>query len=206
MKRAMLILLAVVMCAGNAWARDLELEKLIISCSNQETDGNKVKCLEELATKLTELHKKKLESNTESYGNWRINRKISHINDSKVFIASLPGIDELKNERAILVLRCSENKTSSYIVWKDILDYNGDNHVVEYRIDTNNPIKNRWNLSVDNKATFAPLEIKFAKSLGGAKKLIARTSYFNKSPAIITFELEGIDGVLKELQETCNWK
>ena len=206
MRKLILALAVVVMCGGSAWARDLELEKLVIACSKQETDENKLKCLDSLSTTLKDLHEGDLERGTEFSNNWILHRKTSPMNDSKTFIASIRGVDEIKKERATLVLRCSENKTSSYIVWDDILDYSGDVNVVEYRIDDKKAIKSRWNLSTDSKATFAPQEIKFAKSLGGANKLIVRTSYYHESPSIVTFNLDGIDGILEELQKTCNWK
>lgn len=189
--------------ASPAWSGPLE--NIILSCSKMQDSEVRLACYDKLAAAVKETTEKAKGSGLTKVGNWVVFRGTSKMDDSKRFSALLLPPDGEFDKDPVLSLSCQENSTRALIAWEVFLG-SQDTVKVQYRIDKKPAKTESWPMATDNKSTFAPRDIAFAKSLRGAKSLIARVNTYSQGRRTAEFDLTGVDEVLDELAATCNWK
>ena len=149
----------------------------------------------------------------EDPGDWELRRSSNPIDDTPTVVMSLPaesGGSRFGN-RIRFIARCQSNTTEAYAVWHD---YVGDdsNDVydewkwVEVRIGEAPSERQRWGVSTDRQATFAPSWAgNLLKRMVGEDRLILRVVPYGESPVTAIFDIRGMEGPLRELSETCSW-
>lgn len=146
-------------------------------------------------------------------GAWRVWTDINPIDDTQTVTLSLAAKTGRSRSGApvTFIARCKSNTTEVYVVWGDFLgDDSGDVYSewkrVTVRVGAEQAREERWGVSTDRNATFAPSWAgNFLKELLDEERLVLQTIPYGENPNTAIFEVSGLRGVLGELAETCNW-
>ena len=145
---------------------------------------------------------------TNNKGKWILDKEISQIDDSVNVTLYLQSEDSIQTQfkqtvKPSLILRCSENKTNTYINWDIFLGI--DSTQILLRLDKNKATNERWSISTNNKAVFANKDIPFIKNLMKHNKLLAQITPYGESPVMTTFDIRGLKDMIKPLRKACGW-
>jgi len=140
----------------------------------------------------------------EGVGDWIVNEKVNPIDDSKTVTLILYASDGESRwgEKIPFVARCQSNATEAYISWGDYL---GGEARVLTRVGSNKASTQRWSLSTDKQASFAPQPIDLLKEMATADRFLAQVTPYNENPVTAIFQTSGLTNALKPLRETCDW-
>lgn len=145
-------------------------------------------------------------------GKWEVRTTKNPIDDSETVVLSLTADTGSSrwNERISFIARCKSNNTEAYIVWNDYLGNDGGTRNeyknVTVRIGDDQASTQRWGLSTDSKATFAPdWAGDLLKKMAASNKLVAQTTPYSESPVTAIFDTQGMAEALKPLAEVCGW-
>ena len=147
-------------------------------------------------------------------GAWTTSEDVNPVDDSKTHFASLVAEEgsSSRDEPITLTIRCQSNKTELYVNWNDYLgddshDVYNDWKRVIVRVGTAEAATQRWGISTDSNATFAPgSPVALIQKMGKADRLVLQTTPYNENPITAVFKLKGIDVATKALAESCGWK
>jgi hypothetical protein len=147
------------------------------------------------------------------YGEWQSEEERSEMDGSPTVTLALESPDTIQGwldtEKPTLIVRCLEHKTAAYIVTgmaSQPVEGAYERYPVELRFDNARPTRQWWSESTDSKALFATDSVALAKRLARTKQLHVRFTPFNASPAIVTFELKGLDQLLPKVARACGWQ
>ena len=134
--------------------------------------------------------------------------------DDSITVTALLEADSGKSSRGetvYFVARCKSNKTEVYINWQDYLGddsssvYEKWKHVT-VRIGNLESEQQKWSISTDNNATFAPTWAgDLLKKMSEHQRLIVQTTPYNENPVTALFDTSGMAARLAPLAETCGW-
>ncbi len=183
------------------------------SCKNEKDATKRLNCFDKLSKQkndnvaLNREEKKEIPIPVIDKGKWVISDEISEIDDSRNVTLFLSADNEIsssyKTVTPTLILRCSENKTETYINWDMFL---GSSSIkVLLRHDKEKAKTRRWDTSTDHKATFVRGNIPFIKKLLKHKKLLIKITPYSASPVTTTFDLRGLEEAIKPLRKACHW-
>lgn len=107
-----------------------------------------------------------------------------------------------------LMIRCRENSTDVYVITgmpanPELGEYN--RYTVRIRLDTGAPFRQMWGASTDDESLFAPEPIALARRIASSSKMLFEFTPFSSSPATVEFDLAGIDQVIEQVADACNW-
>lgn len=145
---------------------------------------------------------------------WLITDNTNPVDDSKTRRATLiadQGTSSM-GDPVSLTIRCQSNKTEMFVNWNDYLgddshDVYDDWKRVTVRVGEAKAIDQRWSISTDSKATFAPgSAVNLIKQMVKADRLVLRTTPYNENPVTAVFLLKGIEGAIGPIAEECGWK
>lgn len=190
-----------------------ELTTSIARCAALEGTLDRLECYDRLARKLRLDRPQRVPTEVGDVGDWRVTRDVNPIDDSeRVVIGLTASSGRSQWGRPIsFVARCKSDKTEAYIIWND---YVGDDSSSVYeewkwvtiRIGDRPARVQRWGVSTDKEATFAPAWAgNLLKEMVGETQLIAQITPFAESPVTAIFDITGIENALKPLSEACNW-
>lgn len=190
-----------------------------VATADSDTDGFMKlmdRCYANLKTP-EEKEKEKAEAAAEAaakvlYGEWNVSEDVNPVDDSKTSYASLvSGEGSTGGGQGVsLTVRCKEKKTEVYVNWNDYLGddsrdvYNEWKRVI-VRVDSEPAKTERWGVSTDNEATFAPSGVALAKRIAKADRLVLQTTPYAESPATAVFALKGANNALKAVAANCGW-
>ena len=187
------------------------IPEVLASCRAKDKDTERLACYDELARAVAEGVALPTLSDSGT-GQWEINQEISPIDDSRNVYMLLQAEKEVDVRgwgwgltRPVLVVRCKENKTEVYINYQSSLEFLEDYITVLTRFDRHPAEKNRWSLSTDKKAIFAPGGVSWAHEIAGAQKLFVRFTPTRESPVSATFQLKGSAEAMRPLRKACGW-
>lgn len=161
-------------------------------------------------TSVTET-KAALEPDSDS-GKWRLNTSRNPIDDSKTVTISLEAKSGVSNygKPIVFIGRCKSNVTEAYVDWGDYLgddsrDGSDWKHVT-VRVGKATARSERWGVSTDHKATFAPdWAGRLLKDIIDKDTMVLQTTPYGESPTTAIFDVRGLRGVLGTLAGTCGW-
>lgn len=140
-------------------------------------------------------------------GGWAVRSEISPIDDSTNVMLRLESDEEVYgsfgSSRPSLHLQCRENRTDAYVYWGTYVD--NEAVAVLTRFDSEKATEQRWSISTDRNATFAPKPIAFIRKLLEHERFLAQVTPYGKSPVLTTFTLNGLAEAVKPLVEACHW-
>ncbi|TNE38319.1 MAG: hypothetical protein EP345_17565 [Sphingomonadales bacterium] len=144
---------------------------------------------------------------------WSTSEDINPVDDSKTVRATLSADDSAStlNEHVTLTIRCQSNKTELYVNWNDYLgddsrDVYDEWKRVTVRIGENKAQQQRWGISTDSKATFAPNSpVNLIKEMAKVDRLVLQTTPYNENPVTAVFNLKGIKEAVSPIAKECGW-
>ena len=187
---------------------ETEMKRAIAKCAAVSDSVLRAQCYDEFAKSIGLDTPKVAES---SQGKWRVSEKSSPIDDSKTVVgildadASVP-VGPYKRTQPKLILRCSENVTSAYLVYNVFLG--SDTTEVTTRTDSDRALTWNWNISSDHNAVGlweGDTAIPFIKTMLGKERLVVRLTPYSESPVTVSFTLNGLNSVVASVGETCGW-
>lgn len=145
-------------------------------------------------------------------GDWSVREDVNPVDDSKTTYASLSSGEgsNTGGENVTLTVRCQSKETEIFVNWHEYLgddshDVYSEWKRVTVRVGTETAKTERWDISTDNEATFAPNAVALAKRLAKADRLVLETVPYGENPATAVFYLKGADHVLKTIADNCGW-
>ena len=146
-------------------------------------------------------------------GAWRVRTETNPIDDTQTVTLSLAAETgtSRSGDPVTFIARCKSNTTEAYVVWGDFRgDDSGDVYAewkrVTVRIGAGQAREERWGVSTDRNATFAPSWAgNLLKELLDEDRLVLQTIPYGENPNTAIFDVSGLRSVLGELAETCNW-
>lgn len=146
-------------------------------------------------------------------GKWIVSNDINPLDDSKTTIASLAADEGTSrfDGPVNFIARCQSNKTQVYVVWHDYLGddsrsvYEDWKHV-EVRVGDEKSQRQRWSVSTDSQATFAPNAISLLRKMAKEKRMVMQTTPYNEPPTTAVFDLTGAEKAINQVAATCNWE
>lgn len=219
------------LCLSGSLPASEAIPDQISKCAGIASDDERLKCFDEIAasqsantpdaTQLPGDEDKNDPSSAfytpvkpEPRDNWMVDHSKSKMDDSEVVklttLSSEPMRDRFQTkEPAALVIRCESNTTNAYIVFGGLFMSSNSGHgVVNYRVDDRKP--SRVNMRESNNNMGLGLwsggsAIPFIKNLMGGSKLYLEATPFSESRVSMTFDISGLDEVVKPLREACHW-
>jgi len=177
----------------------------ISECAVKKDDLSRLKCYDDF---VKSLGIKNTTPTIKVHSKWIVTKDKSPIDDSDTVVLTLDSSEPIINNYQQLVtptiiLRCSRNTTNAYVTWDMFLGT--DTIQVLSRIDKKRATTKTWYISTDYKATFAPKNISFIKSLFGHKKLVLQLTPYGSSTKTTSFDISGIEEQIKPLRKACKW-
>lgn len=181
-----------------------------MDCKTMEADLDRLACYDKQSGRTPVTVTQRVEP-TE----WVTETKVSKLTDEKGVYLSVSSKEPVlcrwnNRNKATLVVRCHENKTSVYLttechmVSSEYNDY-GD---VTYRIDENPSKSIAMDESTDNRALglwSGGQAIPFIKQMLGGQTMVTRFTPYNDSPVTAEFNISGLDKAIIALREQCKW-
>ncbi len=126
--------------------------------------------------------------------------------ESNVYIR-LDSSDTLANDsRPLLVLRCQEDTTAMFILWKTFIQV--VKAPMKYRVDSKKAKTKMFRVAGDHKTVgyfSGKKSIPFIKSLFGGSKLTVEVTPYGESTETVTFNIKDVETVIKPLRTACHW-
>jgi len=146
---------------------------------------------------------------------WVVKEDRSSMDDSRVVTLSLDSEDVIQGpigpKRPSLIVRCKEGKTVVYVATgmaAAVEDHDGllaDDHTIRIRLDQGEAQTQLWSESTSHSALFSLDGIQLAKQLAGARTMTFQFMPFDANPAVMRFDLRGLDAHLLKVAEACGW-
>lgn len=144
---------------------------------------------------------------------WVTSEDVNPVDDSRTRRATIVADEGSSSmgETISLTIRCQSNQTELYVNWSDYLG--DDSHdvydewkKVTVRVGSESARTERWGISTDNEATFAPGPIDLIRQMAKADRLVLQATPYNESPVTAVFNLQGIGEAIAPIANECGWK
>ncbi len=141
---------------------------------------------------------------------WKVITSKSAIDDSKMIILWLKAdgpISGWPNKTVIptLILRCEEGKTEAYIVTGMHADVESDGVTGTIRFDKEKAYELKFGESTDHESLFFRDAQYMIAVMMEFRTMLFRFTPFNSSPTMTTFNLRGLNKVVRQLSSLCEW-
>jgi hypothetical protein len=130
--------------------------------------------------------------------NWSIVEDTAAADNTPQFSAGLIVGD------AALILRCREERTEAAFSTRDTY-LGGENVMVRYRLDQQEPVKETWRSSVNGHAAFAPKAEDFIRALPDNGRVFIRAIAADGTNKDANFQLAGVSEIKEKIARACNW-
>ena len=142
---------------------------------------------------------------------WIVKRETDPILDTTNIVATLreTGVKKsLFGDEKLLIIRCRERNLDAFVVWGSfgtlgISWPDRPRSEVIVRFGSTVPKTERWIISTDSSATFAPKPDKFVKLLAQHKKIAVRTHPTDGGSLTAVFDLSETTPVVYEVIAAC---
>ena len=190
------------------------LNKGIAECAANSGDLDRLECYDQLARSLGLDRPQPEPVDTVGTGKWSVRKDVNPIDDTTKVIASITadsGTSRWGNT-INLVARCQSNQTEVYAVWHDYVgddsnDVYSDWKYVTVRIGDASAKRQKWGVSTDKKATFAPdWAGDLLKEMADEQRLILQLTPYGESPITAVFDINGARAAFSPIAETCDWE
>jgi len=194
----------------DALESDLSARSEVIDrCASISRQLDRLDCFDGISGSDTE----EAEESEAGSGNWIVNVDSNPIDDTRrvtAFLISDQGRSSF-GEPVTFIARCMSNRTEAYINWND---YVGDDSTSVYsewkrvtvRVGERQAQTERWGVSTDKRATFAPAWAgNLLREMMEADRVVFRTTPYGENPVVAIFDTSGMAAALRPLMETCGW-
>lgn len=189
-------------------------DQALAKCAVMEGDLDRLSCFDDLVRDagLDAPQPQAVPETASNAGKWAVSRDKNPLDDSErvVLILRADSGSSRFSGPIGFIARCQSNSTEAYINWGDYLGNDGtfrnEYKNVTVRIGDGQASTQRWSLSTDSKATFAPSWAgDLLKKMAATNKLVVQTTPYNESPVTAIFDTTGMADALEPLMEVCGW-
>jgi len=144
------------------------------------------------------------------HGAWRVSTERNPVDNAPLLFLSVNAVSGQMPNGATpsFHARCKSRKPEAYVVWGSFVgdDGNGANWKdITLRIGQQRAEHQRWPVSTDKEATFAPSHAgTLLRRLDGEERLTIQMKTHRAVPITAVFPLQGFHEALKELKAGCN--
>jgi len=190
-----------------------DLRKDLAACSENAGILDRLECFDGLTADLGLDSPQIVAPDVEDVGKWNVTHSTNPVDDSQTVVVSLTADSGASRwgDRVRFYARCQSNKTEAYIFWGDYLGDDSSDVYSEWknvtiRLGDQKAKKQRWGVSTDSKATFAPSWAgMLLQEIAKVDRLVVQTTPYNESPVTAIFDVKGFENALPLLAETCGW-
>jgi type VI secretion system protein VasI len=141
-------------------------------------------------------------------GGWELYRAKDRMDDSNVVMLGRLAdqtIDKRFGREATptLFIQCRRNRTGVAIIFGDFLSTR--DLPVEWRIDRQSAVSQKWAIASDHKGLWAPSPIPFARQLARGNQLLFEVTPYARPTIQLTFTLTGLESAIASIASTCRW-
>lgn len=145
---------------------------------------------------------------------WRTVESNNPIDDTKTVSATGESDVDLTTgteNQISLTVRCQSGKTEMWVNWVDYLgddssDVYNDWKRVTVRVGKEQAVTQRWDLSTDNNATFAPgSPIELIKRMIRADQVVFQTTPYSEGQVTAVFKMAGFAKAVEGVARQCGW-
>jgi len=113
-----------------------------------------------------------------------------------------------KRVRPVLTVRCIAGSTDVFVLTHSAASFEHDAglHTVHLTFDTDQPVEQKWEDSIEHDALFAPDGRSLGRHLARAKTMSFEFTPFNAPPVTIDFAVEGLAPNLTSSAKACGQK
>lgn len=146
---------------------------------------------------------------------WYATDFVDPIDDSKTYMAFGEADVELSSGTDDVItmrVRCQSGETQMWVDWGKYLgndsgDHNAPFKSVTVRIDKEKAKVERWDVSTDDRATFAPgSPVGLLRRMANADKVIFQTTPYREPPITATFKTAGFSKAIEPISKNCGWQ
>ena len=188
-------------------------DSAVATCAVIEGDLDRLSCFDDLARDADLDGPQPVAVVDATPGKWFVSKDTNPIDDSQRVVARLAADTGTSRYGGTIsfIARCQSNETEAYINWDSYLgndgDFRNEYKNVTVRIGDAQASPQRWTLSTDSKATFAPNWAgDLLKQMAGTSKFIAQATPYNESPITAIFDTTGMAEAIGPLAEVCGWE
>jgi type VI secretion system protein VasI len=188
--------------------------KELAKCAALKGDLERLQCFDDAAKKAGAAPPVATVVPTEGTGKWRTQRSKNPLDDSETVVISLDAESGSGKfgDKVTLVAVCRSNQTQMYVDWESYLgndsgDFRREWKEIIVRVGNESARKERWNISTDKKATFAPdWAGDLLRKMAATDKFVVQLTPYSESPITAVFATAGLKQALVPLATVCKWK
>jgi type VI secretion system protein VasI len=191
-----------------------ELANDVARCAVIEGDLDRLGCFDSLAKSLGLSGPQPVPvPQSEGGGKWVVSKDTNPIDDSERVILALEADAGSGSfgQGITLVARCQSGMTEVFVQWHDYLgsdsgDIYSDWKRVTVRIGSDKATSEKWGVSTDGTATFAPKWAgELLRKMAATDKLILQTTPYSSKPITAVFDTRGLANAITPLTQACGW-
>ncbi len=206
-KHSALLFILVLSLQNVAIGAENDVARNLARCTAIEGGIEMLACYDSVAKDVVGDLKPAVSAPTQGVGKWHVRVSKNVLDDTDQVSLSLDADEPYSDIN--MIIRCKSNQTDLYINWNDYLgdDSVGDDQkFVIVRVGNSKAQEQRWDISTDSKATFAPSSpIPLIKATMKVDHVIFQTTPYNESPKTVQFDVIGLAGAIVPLAKTCRW-
>lgn len=140
---------------------------------------------------------------------WKTSSETSKIDDTKTVIIYNDSTEYVQGRfettRPTMVIRCKNNRTEMYFNWGQRLKTEPFKVRAKIRFGKGKPKNYRFSASADFDAAFISKPIGFIKKAFKHDTMVVQMATAYTDASSVTFNIQGLDEVIKPLRKSCNW-
>lgn len=191
------------------------LKEDIKRCAGLQDRTVRITCYDQMAGDLGYLDPEKAKREQEilsSIGFWQVGKSTTTFGEARTTLRS-ESINTIKSasgtERHVhFIIQCTPGKTEAFLDWKTpvtkasqaVMKQGLD---ITYRIDSDDKIADKWQVSTDRQAIFVPDAIEFVRQMNNKNRLSFEIVPVGDSVQGVHFDIKGIEQAAQELAKAC---
>lgn len=188
---------------------NVDAVKELAKCSADTNGVKRLACFDDLAKRAGALPQTKP---VQGKGKWVMQETTNKIDDSKTITAVLSADSAItgwprKTHIPRLFMRCMSSKTEVFVEngMSSLVEYRSGEATITVRFDKDKAKQLAAEKSTDGEALFIPSPIQFLKEAEKKTTMLYEFTPFNSGSVMTTFQLAGIEEVVKAIRATCKW-
>ena len=179
---------------STAWAQSVDQQ--VSDCSAIESDVQRLTCYDTAAASLGDM-----------MNVWTFETEVNPVTDETTATVTQRIPAPSGDGDAALLVRCTGESLELIASWDRYLG-DGDSMEVTHRLDRKEPVDRNWNMAKNGMALFYPSARvpEFLPSLFDASSLSLQTTPEDAAAQAITFELDGLEGMVEQLGRVCDFE
>ena len=184
------------LCVANAsYAAKDDLQR----CMFIKADAERLVCYDKVSGR-SDANKK-----TSKDGRWETSVEKDPLNDSLTTVALAESVkgENRRGQKPRLIIRCRGKEQELFISWGVYIERESSS--ITTRVRDEEAFDAHWSVSSDKRSTFYPHASDLIQKVRSGGSLVVQVVPYNENPITATFNMGGLDKVLKRVKNECGW-